>query len=69
MPQVRRYVVVRREALLEKVCPVCGMAFEGLSRRRYCSRACLNRANYLRHGDQKRAARRARYRRQKEQHP
>ena len=63
---MREYVVVKREPLYEKVCPVCGKPFEGLSRRRYCSQPCLQRASYLRHADKRRADRRQRYRRERQ---
>ena len=56
-------LVHRREPLVEKACPVCGRGFRGLGRRRYCGQQCQQRAYYLRRGDERRAARRARYRR------
>ena len=67
MAGVKEIVVVRREPLLDKVCPVCGRAFQGLSRRRYCSSTCLYRANYLRTAEHRRAHRREQYRKQKQQ--
>jgi hypothetical protein len=60
-------VVVRREALVDKACPICGQVFRAVSRRRYCSATCLNRAAYLRHAEVRRANRRETYRRQQEQ--
>ncbi len=54
--------VVRREALLDKHCPVCGEAFVGLSRQRYCGQPCASRAAYLRHAEVRKAARRQRCR-------
>jgi hypothetical protein len=65
VPGVREYTVVRHEPLVEKVCPVCGRTFEGLSRRIYCSSSCLYRADYKRHADHRRAAQRERNRRRR----
>jgi hypothetical protein len=56
----RTKIIVRREPLVDKVCPVCGTSFVGLGRRRYCSRACAARADYHRHLDARRAAKRER---------
>ena len=61
----RVIVVTRREPLVDKVCPVCGAAFVGLSRQRYCGPTCLARAAYLRHAEARRAARRQRYQHRK----
>ena len=47
-------VIVRREPLVEKVCPMCGKTFMGLARQMYCSRLCQNRADYQRHAEQRR---------------
>jgi hypothetical protein len=66
--EVRETVVVRRESLIDKVCPICGRSFQAVSRRRYCSARCLNRAAYLRHAEQRRANRREAYRRHQEEH-
>ena len=66
MTRVKEIVVVRREPLLDKVCPVCGRAFQGLSRRRYCSPSCRYRAGYLRTAEHRRAHRREQYRKQKQ---
>ncbi len=65
MGLVRETVVVRREPLFDKICLVCGNAFQGLRRRRYCSPHCYYRASYLRHAEERRAKRRALYWRQK----
>ena len=59
----RERVIVRREPLMDKLCPVCGRAFRGLARQRYCSRPCRYRADYDRHAQQRRASQRQRYRR------
>jgi hypothetical protein len=61
----RVIVVTRPEPLVDKVCPVCGAAFVGLSRQRYCSPSCAARAAYLRHAEVRQEARRQRYRVQK----
>jgi len=61
----RVVVVTRREPLVDKTCPVCGTAFIGLSRQRYCGRPCAARAAYLRHADARKQARRERYRAQR----
>jgi hypothetical protein len=47
------------------VCPVCGTAFVGLSRQRYCGRSCANRADYRRHAAPRKEARRQRHKAQK----
>jgi len=65
MGLVRETVVVRREPLFDKTCLVCGRAFQGLRRRRYCSPQCYYRASYLRNAEERRAKRRALYQRQK----
>jgi hypothetical protein len=64
--EVRETVVVRREPLIDKLCPICSRPFQAVNRRRYCSATCLNRAAYLRHAEQRRANRREAYRRQQE---
>ena len=61
----RERVIVRREPLLDKVCPICGKAFVGLSRQKHCSRKCANQASYRKLADKRRAERRERYRRQR----
>ncbi len=61
----RERVIVRRERLLDKVCPVCGKTFAGLSRQKHCSRKCANQASYRKLADKRRGERRERYRRQK----
>jgi hypothetical protein len=67
MSGVQERLIVRREPLIGKVCPVCGTEFLGLARQRYCRPSCLQRASYLRHAQSRRAARRARYWRQKQE--
>ena len=51
----------------ERVCVVCGTTSVGTARRRYCSAACRLKADYARHAEQRKAARRERYRREREQ--
>ena len=51
----------------ERECAVCGTTVIGTTRRRYCSAACRLKADYARHAEQRKAARRERYRRQQEQ--
>jgi hypothetical protein len=58
---VREYVVVKREPLIPKICPVCGRTFHGLSRQRYCSPNCRHRADYRRHAEQRRAYQRLKW--------
>jgi hypothetical protein len=58
----RVVMVTRREPLVDKPCPVCGMTFVGLNRQRYCGRPCASRAAYLRHAEARKEARRQRYR-------
>ena len=65
MAEPEERVIVRREPLVEKVCPVCSRTFRGLARQRYDSRACQKRADYQRHAEQRRADQRERYRREK----
>ena len=55
-------VIVRREPLLDKVCPVCGRAFRAVSKQRYDSPACRRAADYRRHAEKRRAHRRETYR-------
>lgn len=61
-----RYTYTRRLRLEEKQCPVCGKRFEGVKKRRYCSRACQAKADYARHAEQRRTRRLESYRRQKD---
>lgn len=52
---------IRRVRLEEKTCPVCGKKFEGVKKRKYCSRACQAKADYERHADAYRKARMEKY--------
>ena len=50
-----------------RVCEVCGTEVIATTRRLYCSPLCRLKADYARHAEDRRAKRRARYQRQKEQ--
>jgi uncharacterized Zn finger protein (UPF0148 family) len=67
MADIQERVIVRREPLLNKTCPVCGQIFTGLARQLYCSMACNQRASYQRHAEERRATQRKRYRRKRNQ--
>ncbi|MBI4494539.1 MAG: hypothetical protein HY690_17305 [Chloroflexi bacterium] len=58
---------VRRMRLEERVCPVCGQAFPGTKRQRYCGASCERRAYYARHADELKARHHERYHQQKGQ--
>jgi endogenous inhibitor of DNA gyrase (YacG/DUF329 family) len=58
---IERATYTRRLELQEKQCPVCGKTFEGVKKRKYCSRACQSKADYERHADQYRKARVEKY--------
>ena len=58
---------VRRFRLEDKTCPVCGKKFEGVKKRRYCSRACQAKADYERHAEEYRQRRVEKYHQQKEE--
>ena len=67
VPQhVTRTSFTRVVKQVEQTCPVCARTFWGASIRRYCSRACRQRANYARHAEEYRQERMERYHRQKE---
>ena len=63
--QVQSYAYTRHVTLEEKTCPVCGKTFEGVKIRKFCSRACQNKADYERHAEGYRQARMERYRAEK----
>jgi endogenous inhibitor of DNA gyrase (YacG/DUF329 family) len=52
---------VRRLRLEDKTCPTCGKKFEGVKKRKYCSRACQAKADYEKHTEQYRKARMEKY--------
>jgi len=57
--------VTRTLKLKEKTCPACQKRFVGPLVKKYCSRVCLNRANYERHADAYRETRVEKYQREK----
>ena len=60
------YTYTRRLQVVEKTCPQCGKPFEGVKRRKYCSRACQSKADYERNAETYRAKRMEKYRQQKQ---
>ena len=64
----RTVLVQRRLRYTERSCAVCGKAFLGWGRARFCSDPCRQRSTYLAHVEERRAKRRARYHRQKQGH-
>jgi hypothetical protein len=50
-----------------RVCVVCGTEVVATTRRQYCSTLCRLKADYARHAEDRKAKRRARYQRQKEE--
>jgi len=50
-----------------RVCQVCGTEVIATTRRLYCSPLCRLKADYARHAEARKAKRRARYHRQKEE--
>ena len=62
----RTILVERRLRYTPRSCAVCGTAFEGWGPARFCSVACKRRADYAAHAEDRRAKRRARYRRQQD---
>lgn len=63
--QVRYITSTRRLRLTPRLCAAqgCENDFQGWGRQRYCAKQCAVRADYFRHVEARRAARRARYRR------
>jgi len=57
--------VTRTLKLQEKTCPTCQKVFVGPLVKKYCSRECLNRADYERNAEYRRAHRREVYHEQK----
>jgi hypothetical protein len=53
--------VTRTLKLEEKVCPTCQKRFMGPLVKKYCSRECLNRADYERNAEARRVYRREKY--------
>jgi tRNA(Ile2) C34 agmatinyltransferase TiaS len=52
----REITVTRRLKVRDAVCPVCGSTFRATGRGVYCTSACRVRADYARHGDERRRA-------------
>ena len=59
--------VVRRLVVEQKTCPTCGKTFIGPKVKKFCGRACLNKASYEKHAEERKATRRESYRQQKKQ--
>jgi endogenous inhibitor of DNA gyrase (YacG/DUF329 family) len=59
--KVVKVTVERRIPVFKKTCPVCGKTFEGTKLSKYCSKRCLNRADYHRHAEERRKKRLLRY--------
>jgi hypothetical protein len=66
VPPERTILVERHLRLTERRCAVCGTAFLGWGRGRFCSDRCRQRSSYAKHAEARRAKRRARYQRQKQ---
>lgn len=64
--KIERTSYTRRLTLEAKTCPTCGKKFEGVKKRKYCSRACQAKADYEKHADQYRKARVEKYRDEKQ---
>jgi hypothetical protein len=60
----RTILVERRLRYTPRTCAACGKRFQGWGRARFCSVECKRRADYATHAEDRRAKRRARYRRQ-----
>jgi ribosomal protein S27AE len=63
--QVQTFTVTRKITLEEKTCPQCGNRFLGRKNKKFCSRACVRKATYEKHGDEYRQARVKKYRAEK----
>ncbi len=66
---VKLITVQRRLKLTPRTCAVCGQAFPGWGRQRFCGKPCQRKWDYLRHAEARRANRRESYRRQKKNQP
>ena len=64
MPEERVVYIQRRLVLTPRTCVMCGTAFEGWGRQRFCSKPCQRHWDYRQHAESRREKRRARYRRQ-----
>jgi hypothetical protein len=63
----RTILIKRRLRYTERSCAVCGGAFVGWGRARFCSEPCRSKWDYEKHAEQRRASRRERYSRQKQE--
>jgi len=59
--QVQTFTVTRKILLEEKVCSQCGKRVLGRKNKKFCSRACVQKATYEKHGDEYRKARMEKY--------
>jgi hypothetical protein len=62
---IARLIAAQRR-IEPRSCLVCGTEVMATVRRRYCSNSCVQKAAYARHAEKRRAARRERYRRQRQ---
>jgi hypothetical protein len=65
--QPRERLTTRREQLVQKVCPECGITFWGLSRQLYHDNDCAQRAAYRRNAEKRRVGARKRYEQRKQE--
>lgn len=63
--QVQTFTVTRKVTLEEKTCPQCGKRFVGQKNKKFCSRACVRKATYEKHGEGYRKARLKKYHEEK----
>lgn len=61
MRKSRVIEVVKRVTVEWKTCAQCGKKFEGLKKARFCSKPCANKADYLRHAEERRKNRVEKY--------
>lgn len=59
---IARTAYKRTVTLEQKICPTCQRQFEGVTQRRFCSRACQAKADYTKHAALYRHKRQERYR-------
>jgi len=64
-PREQIVIVQRRMRFVPHKCPICGTDFMGQTNKKFCSRTCVRKATYEKHGDEYRKARMERYRGQK----
>jgi hypothetical protein len=64
--EARERIIIRREPVVEKTCPICGRVFPALNRQTYCTVNCANKASYQRNLEKRKATRRRRYREQQQ---